>query len=132
MWGPANLEILKARWAAGDSARVIAGELGCSRNAVIAKANRIHLAPRKVVPNRPLPPQIKSNDLDTYNASIPPWQVRTVLELTDETCRWPITENSPHYFCGAVPAKDSPYCEHHRKVGTVPMPRRSGQPFIIR
>jgi GcrA cell cycle regulator len=39
----------------------------------------------------------------------------TLLELTADTCRWPIgdPQRSDFFFCGAVPAHGQPYCGHH-------------------
>jgi len=40
---------------------------------------------------------------------------RTLLELSDETCRWPVGDpgSSEFMFCGAAPFKAQPYCLAH-------------------
>jgi len=45
-WTPAALETLERLWAEGISITRIGIEMGCSRNAVVAKAHRRNLAPR--------------------------------------------------------------------------------------
>ena len=37
-------------------------------------------------------------------------------EVNDSTCRWPITDDLPHRFCGATPMIDKKYCEHHERI----------------
>ena len=36
-----------------------------------------------------------------------------LLELTNHTCKWPVTEGSPFFFCGHPSADHSSYCNHH-------------------
>ncbi len=47
---------------------------------------------------------------------------RTLLELSDETCRWPVGDpGSPEFmFCGAAPFKAHPYCLAHCLIGYRP------------
>ncbi len=42
----------------------------------------------------------------------------SLLELTDETCRWPIGDpGQPGFvFCGNRPLTVSPYCAHHARM----------------
>ena len=37
------------------------------------------------------------------------------MELTDDTCRWPVGDPSTvdFFFCGAQPLPDKPYCAAH-------------------
>lgn len=46
---------------------------------------------------------------------IPEDQRRSILELTTETCRWPIGDPSApdFYFCGGQAVHGYPYCQHH-------------------
>lgn len=51
-WTETDDETLKRRWAAGDSTRDIAEELGCTRSAVIGRAYRLGLARHGARPAR--------------------------------------------------------------------------------
>jgi GcrA cell cycle regulator len=49
------------------------------------------------------------------DTDIPHTQRRSLLELTDDTCRWPVGDPSApdFFFCGAQPLLDRPYCAAH-------------------
>jgi GcrA cell cycle regulator len=49
------------------------------------------------------------------DAGIPPWQRRSLLELSSTTCRWPVGDPAgPGFFyCGAEPLAGKPYCAAH-------------------
>lgn len=123
--------ILERLWKEGLSASQIARKMGqgISRNAVIGKVTRMGLAstarPAKVYKRRkhltitrtpakrvaakkpkpkPLPPQPKP-----VTGGIP------FEDLTNTTCKWPITDSLPHRFCGCKCAPDKPYCDEHAK-----------------
>jgi GcrA cell cycle regulator len=107
-WTDERIGRLKALWAEGQPASVIAAELGLTRNAVIGKANRLKLAKRphhnpltvRRAPARPKPPP-------------PPDTSRlcTLFELSANTCRWPIEGG----YCGHHAEKT--YCAYHRQIG---------------
>lgn len=65
-------------------------------------------------------------DLAAYDAAIPVEQRRTVLEMNDGTCRWPVGDpgQAGFFFCGAQPAPDKPYCSVHSAVAFVPYQRK--------
>lgn len=50
-----------------------------------------------------------------YDTSIPPEQRRTLVQLNNHTCRWPIGSPSQpgFFFCGGY--TDYVYCPHHAK-----------------
>jgi hypothetical protein len=50
-WDDAADATLRRRWLPGDSAGEIASELGCSRNAIIGRANRLGLARHQARPS---------------------------------------------------------------------------------
>jgi len=52
-----------------------------------------------------------------FDNVIPFGQRRTLLELTDETCRWPIgdPQREGFFFCGGAPLAGVPYCAHHTR-----------------
>lgn len=58
-------------------------------------------------------------------------QRRTLLELNDDTCRWPIGDPATpeFFFCGAKPLTGLPYCNYHSRVAYAPAERRTVRPF---
>jgi GcrA cell cycle regulator len=57
-------------------------------------------------------PYVEDARLD---ANIPRRRRRALLELTDNTCRWPVGDprSSRLFFCGAQAAHNKPYCAEH-------------------
>jgi GcrA cell cycle regulator len=49
------------------------------------------------------------------DARIPRRRRRSLLELEDETCRWPVGDprSSRFFFCGAQSLRNKPYCAEH-------------------
>ena len=161
-WTDERVEILKRRWAEGLSASQIAAELGgITRNAVIGKVHRLGLSGRAKSPSsaapRPRKPRAHSQMLRVsrptvrgntalahayeYDAEpepelvdniIPLGQRRTLLELTEETCRWPIGDpaSADFFFCGGQTLTSLPYCAYHSRVAyQPPNTRRDRRPF---
>src|SRR5438477_12288706 len=119
-WSDDRVEQLKKLWEAGLSASQIAAELGnVTRNAVIGKVHRLGLSGRAKSPSSSAPRQRKTRahphmmrvprpamrgntalaqafeydiepEPELVDNIIPIGQRRTILELTEETCRWPI------------------------------------------
>ena len=138
-WTDERVETLKKLWTDGLSASQIAAELGgITRNAVIGKVHRLGLSGRAKSPSSSAPrprkarahshmlrvsrPSIRGNtalahayDLEVepepelIDNVIPLGQRRTLLELTEETCRWPIGDpgHAEFFFCGG---QTSPAC----------------------
>ena len=142
MW-TARTEALAAQmWKDGHSAKEIVPFVGKSRSAVIGKLHRMGLqhgnraeavkrnqerelaraarervrgavkAERKPAPPKPVKP---AGPLKAVIKPIKPGGI-ALEELTATSCRWPITDNSPHRFCGCK-AKDGPYCPEHTAMG---------------
>src|SRR5262249_55787783 len=144
-WTDERVEMLKKLWADGLSASQIAAELGgITRNAVIGKVHRLGLAGRAKSPSstspRPRKGRAHSPLLRVPRASmrgntalahafeydvepepepvdnvIPIGQRRSLLELTEETCRWPIGDpgSADFFFCGGPTLTSLPYCAYH-------------------
>jgi GcrA cell cycle regulator len=57
---------------------------------------------------------------------IPIGQRRTLLELTADTCRWPIGDpaSPDFFFCGGKPLTGLPYCSYHSRVAYQPATER--------
>ena len=135
-WTDERIELLKTHFEAGLSCRQIAGEIGVSRNAVIGKLSRLNLTREKKVAVRRDPakkPQSKSLPRLHYRllrklfTEVPPAQSNqpidseqrcSLLELSEERCRWPI--NTPgeqdFCFCGNQPLEGMPYCAGHTRL----------------
>ena len=68
---------------------------------------------------------------------IPIGQRRTLLELNEDTCRWPIGDPATpeFFFCGGKPLTGLPYCGYHSRVAYQPANERrrdrrpQGPPF---
>lgn len=65
--------------------------------------------------------------------AIPQHQRRTLLELTSDTCRWPVGEpdKPDFFFCGAALIAGSPYCAVHRARAVTERPSRGGTRFVL-
>ena len=151
-WSDDRVEQLKKLWEAGLSASQIAAELGnVTRNAVIGKVHRLGLSGRAKSPSSAAPRQRKarpaqqmmrvSRPVSRGNTAlahaydyevevepqlvdnvIPIGQRRTLLELSDETCRWPIGDpgSQDFFFCGGQSVTTLPYCAFHSRIAYQP------------
>jgi GcrA cell cycle regulator len=139
-WTTERIELLNSHFAAGLSCREIANEIGVSRNAVIGKLARLNLTREKkpdlrrasAKTNRPRSvPRLQYRMLRKLFAEVPPAeeiqaihseQHCSLLELSEERCRWPI--NSPgeegFCFCGNQPLGGLPYCAGHSRLAYQP------------
>jgi GcrA cell cycle regulator len=155
-WTDERVELLKKLWADGLSASQIAAELGgITRNAVIGKVHRLGLSGRAKSPASAAPrprktrapahmlrvtrPQVRGNtalahayeyepepEPELTDNIIPMGQRRTILELTEDTCRWPIGDPgaSDFFFCGGNTISGLPYCAFHSRVAYQPVADR--------
>ncbi|MBM3489966.1 MAG: GcrA cell cycle regulator [Alphaproteobacteria bacterium] len=135
-WSEERVTVLRELWTTGFSARQIADRLGegCTRNAVIGKANRLGLSQptrssltrRQKQRERQLQrEQIPVRPARLPDSSPPPQPVSpgaTILALTTSTCRWPLGDpTSPDFrFCGANAKPGQPYCEAHARMAYQP------------
>lgn len=57
-------------------------------------------------------PHVETVDAD---ARIPRRRRRSLFELSNDTCRWPVGDprSSRFFFCGAPPLRNKPYCTAH-------------------
>ena len=142
-WTDERVELLKKLWADGLSASQIAAELGgITRNAVIGKVHRLGLSGRAKSPSSSSPrprkarssgmmrisrPTIRGNTALAYDyepelMEIPVEQRKSLLQLTEKTCRWPIGDpgGGEFFFCGGDTANELPYCSYHSRVAYQP------------
>ena len=153
-WTDERVELLKKLWSDGLSASQIAAELGgITRNAVIGKAHRLGLSGRAKSASSaaPRPRKARSPMMRIGRASIrgntalahayemeaeaapelidnviPIGQRRTILELTEQTCRWPVGDpgSTEFFFCGGNTLGGLPYCAYHSRVAYQPASER--------
>jgi GcrA cell cycle regulator len=154
-WTEERVELLKNGFEAGLSCREIAGEIGVSRNAVIGKLSRLNLtrdgsgevrrtartdATRGSRP-RAAPrtgPRLQYQMLlAAYGETVSGEPVPgggpihsehccSLLELSEEKCRWPIsTPGAADFcFCGNMPVEGLPYCAGHTRLAYRPGSRQ--------
>jgi GcrA cell cycle regulator len=79
-------------------------------NTALAQAFEVELEPEPVL----------------YDNVIPMGQRRSILELTEATCRWPIGDPSSteFFFCGGQSMAGLPYCPYHSRIAYQPADRR--------
>tara|TARA_B100000686_G_C16395675_1_gene764692 strand:- start:32 stop:529 length:498 start_codon:yes stop_codon:yes gene_type:complete len=131
-WTPEREEKLKELWKKGHTASQIASLIpGTTRNSIIGKAHRLKLEARAV--SKKSSSVIKTTtEKSTYvkpgrlsrkakfrslllDKNFEPENPKTLEELTDETCRWPIGHpyEEKFYFCGRKSMEKFPYCKLH-------------------
>jgi len=145
-WTTERVKQLRELWDDGLSASLIAARIGAvSRNAVLGKAFRLGLCGRKVTVRAPRPVRLRAaeprkvrrvinqgNRIDIINViegqmpqelpteNIPIEQRKSLLDLTNHTCRWPYGHpDSEFFFCGAPEANFAagrPYCRFHAVI----------------
>ena len=155
-WNDERVDLLKKLWTEGLSASQIAGRIGgVTRNAVIGKVHRLGLSGRattsRTTPSRPRnristarrPAKPRFThignsafknllDAEPYTPAfeeieIPLAERKTLQDLTEKCCRWPIGDpQTPEFhFCNRGKVAGLPYCEHHaRRAFQPPQPRR--------
>jgi len=150
-WTDERVELLKKLWSDGLSASQIAAELGgITRNAVIGKVHRLGLSGRAKSTSAGVPRPRKSRsshilrigrsairgntalahayDLEIeaepelIDNIIPIGQRRTLLELNEQTCRWPVGDpgSGDFFFCGGQTVVSLPYCAYHCRLAYQP------------
>jgi len=145
-WTAERIALLKSRFEAGLTCREIADDIGVSRNAVIGKITRLNLSraegvgervPRRRESPKARPPanerqspvhsqrQILKTPRparpaeDAPPEALPCGEHRcSLLELSEEKCRWPISGlgAAGFWFCGNQPVKGFPYCAGHARI----------------
>ena len=115
-WTPARVARLTHMWSAGKTAAAIGADLGgISRSAVLGKVFRLRLVAQDDVP-ADAPARRRAGKAKPIQPQ--PTKCKTLLELTNECCRWPHGDlgGRRFFFCG-VPeadlARGIPYCPRH-------------------
>ncbi|CAN7561971.1 GcrA-like regulator [Bradyrhizobium sp. LjRoot220] len=144
-WTTERVELLKQHFEAGLSCRDIAAHIGVSRNAVIGKLTRLGLtrgpanieqrlqAATKERGPKSVPRAqyrmlqvVYANGQPAPDAPIASEHPCSLLELSQEHCRWPIsTPGAEDFcFCGNTPLKGLPYCAGHTRLAYKPGSRQ--------
>lgn len=143
-WPDWKVSILRQQWSDGVSASLIAGQIDCTRNAVIGKVHRLGLESRKPAvfvkrpagPPRPprtlRPPRVrlrrgmKEAPHIARPLALPLVMDRCgIMDLDSTRCHWPVGESQEPdtYYCGAVVAGKI-YCGYHANAGSSSCRRR--------
>ena len=144
-WTTERVELLKQHFEAGLSCREIAAHIGVSRNAVIGKLTRLGLTrgPANVEQRLRRPPRqrrpksvpraqyqmlqvVYANGQPVGDGPVASEQPCSLLELSEERCRWPITTPGAEdfCFCGNMPLEGLPYCAGHTRLAYKPGSRQ--------
>lgn len=118
VWTDERVEELKRLWGEGLTTGEIGKTLGVSKNAVVGKAHRLGLKAR--------PSPIKR----TKQAKPKPEpKIRSVVDLSAHTCRWPIGDprEPGFHFCGKPANPGKPYCGEHAAIAYVNSSSRSNK-----
>lgn len=143
-WTDERIELLKQHFEAGLSCREIAADIGVSRNAVIGKLSRLNLTRGRTVEDRKVQdrglaparmrkavPRLQYEMLATiYGETGGPVVAGPIdeanrcslLELSENRCRWPIsTPGADDFcFCGNAAPDGQPYCAGHSRLAYRP------------
>lgn len=113
VWNDERIEELKRLWAEGLTTGEIGKQLGVSKNAVVGKAHRLGLKGR--------PSPIKRTGKAPAKAAEPEPRVHSMVDLSHNTCRWPIGDPKEpgFHFCGRPTLPGKPYCAEHAAVAYV-------------
>ena len=130
-WTAEKVNKLRELWGKGSTASQIASIIGgVTRNAVIGKAYRSNLA-TKLIPKNNNYKQTSQNQNNAeqfkrktriskfksllLDKNFEPENPKSLEELHDEICRWPIghPDEPDFYFCGRKSMKDFSYCKLH-------------------
>jgi GcrA cell cycle regulator len=149
-WTSDRIAELTRLWNEGLSTAEIGKMLGISKNAVVGKAHRLHLAsrpspirrlalrPAQTIRLREPRPAPTAFELPRRAAGVAPAQpvaprpapVETrVLEFSNQSCMWPVGHpGEPGFrFCGERALMGKPYCVDHCAVAYVKAKPKAGE-----
>jgi GcrA cell cycle regulator len=134
LWPEHASDALRTLWETDLTAAAIGAQLGYSKNAVLGKVHRLHLAPRAVMPQPPPPPPRGAAELaEAHRRSLarkpqkppkaPPKPAAPVPAVV-RTCQWPTGEprTKGFRFCDAPALAGCPYCAVHVRLAYVRRP----------
>ena len=129
-WTPEKVRKPKEWYGKGNTAGQIAAIIGKTRNSIIGKSFRLKLSARTVPKNNNIrrvshlqenvaQPERKTRRSKfkslLLDKNFEPENPKSLEELDDEVCRWPIghPDEPDFYFCGRKSMKDFSYCKLH-------------------
>jgi GcrA cell cycle regulator len=145
-WTDERIKILTHMWAdASNSASQIGAEIGVSKNAVIGMRKRLGLPARRdgrpvqktepqeakpkpqkrrgssffIPPSRRAAPKFRAHPQPAKDAPAP--RMLDLVDLTERTCKWPVTNETPIKFCGHQKESGVPYCAFHQRRASARM-----------
>jgi GcrA cell cycle regulator len=147
-WTDERIALLRSHFEAGLSCRQIAADIGVSRNAVIGKLSRLNLTRGRMVAERQDSRSRPAKGRRRKGSPRQQYQILkavfagprqaveegpinnehrcSLLELSEQRCRWPI--NTPGHddfcFCGNPPVNGMPYCAGHSRLAYQRVARR--------
>lgn len=136
-WNPEQISQLIRLWGEGLSTADIGKRLGISKNAVVGKAHRLHLAARPSPIKRTGPrvprlsrPVVHVRPAVQTQAPMPtPPPAPRVVELSNQACRWPIGHpgDPGFHFCTDRAIQGKPYCIEHSALAYVKPKPKAGE-----
>lgn len=145
-WSPEQISELTRLWGEGLTTSEIGKRLGISKNAVVGKAHRLHLAarpspikrtgPRPAVfrttvklPGQPRAPRAPRQAGDAPTPRSAPQPARWTGEVSNNICKWPIGHpgDADFTFCKEKALVGKPYCAEHCAVAFVKVKPKAGQ-----
>lgn len=129
-WNDDEVATLKQLWEHGISLSEIGEKLGCSRSAVIGKANRLGFPKRgKRYAAKPAaakvrkPTKRKLMEKAFNSEPLPELKIAPIVplnialfDLTKRQCRYPYGDRAPYLFCGHPVQEESSYCPDHHRI----------------
>jgi GcrA cell cycle regulator len=147
-WSPERIAELTKLWNDGLATSEIGKRLGISKNAVVGKAHRLHLSarpspirrvmmrsalprpPRPIAEPRAVAAPAEARSPSPVAAATPaPAQPERVVELSNQTCKWPIghPNEAGFHFCGERAIVGKPYCQAHTSIAYVRAKPKAGE-----
>lgn len=145
-WSPEQITELTRLWGEGLTTSEIGKRLGISKNAVVGKAHRLHLAarpspikrtgPRPAVfrttvklPGAPRAPRVARAPGEAPAPRPAPQPARWTGEVSNNICKWPIGHpgDADFTFCSDKALVGKPYCAEHCAVAFVKVKPKAGQ-----
>lgn len=141
VWGDEEIARLRSLHASGASTRSIAQQMGIARSTAFEKMKsigletnrepgRVHPHQWKTVEKPPHLPIVEAVEISSDDdAVIPKAQRKSLVELTDVCCHWPVGEvgEPGFFFCGAVAVEGLPYCHTHSRRAYKPRERKPSE-----
>lgn len=126
-WTPEQIATLTQMWENGATSNVIARVLSMTKNKIIGKAHRLHLASRPSpikrggTPRKAPAPKAEIKGTLSPLLILPIAHVRAIPTAMpsrkSEPCCWPEGPRGDVRYCCAESVPGKPYCEIHMRLG---------------